>query len=136
MARKNKKASSSTANNPNVKTVSVSSRSQALASVRRWRAGGSLIGFIICGFIYEHRTGDLWGAGVAGLVGGLVFAVIAWWIALRLWTAALHLEIDSKRKQAQAETERRRRALLDLSQPESNDDIAAEDTFTSSGAPQ
>lgn len=91
--------------------VSVNSQPKAHHAIRRARAAGALLAFLLCGLIMWNRSGDPFEAGIGALAGGILGGLIAWMIALWVWEAALQQFMRERRAEAEAELRRKQEML-------------------------
>lgn len=91
--------------------VSVNSQPKAQQEIRRTRAAGALLAFLLCGLIFWNRGGDPFEAGIVALAGGILGGLLSWAIALWVWEAALQQFMRERRAEAEAELRRKQEML-------------------------
>jgi len=79
----------------------------AASSVARIKARGSFIGFAFGGIIAHQAHCTWFGVGAWALASGIVCGLLAWWIGLILWEAAIPAESRARQREVYEEMQAR-----------------------------
>lgn len=98
--------------------VRLADHPRAQRQIRRMRAWGGLIGFVLAGMAANGAGLTAWHVGVRALAGGVVAMLAAWTLALIVWRQLAVAELRAARARVEAEAAAfaEARALAEASQ--------------------
>jgi hypothetical protein len=97
--------------------ISLSEHPRAAPSIRRVKAWGGLLAFVVTGFASHAAGMGLDGAAFRALGGGVLGYLLSWWLAVVVWRNLLRAEAKAAIERATA----RRAELTARTSPGSSD---------------